>query len=61
MRSAGWSGSIGTYAPPAFSTACMPITSSSERRMPRATSDSGPTPSAIRNRARRLTRSSNSA
>ncbi len=54
MRSAGYSGSIGTYMPPALSTASMPTTSSVRRGTAIATGRSGPTPSSTRRRARRL-------
>ena len=43
-RSAGYAGSSGTYAPPAFSTARMPTTSSRLRSRQIPTRTSGPTP-----------------
>src|SRR5574340_578757 len=61
LRSTGWSGSSGTYPPPASSTAQIPTTISIERPIATPTSDSGPTPREIRYRANRLTRASSSA
>ena len=45
-RSFGYAGSKGTYAPPALRMPNNPMTISNERSKQRATSTSGPTPSA---------------
>ncbi|MNV27121.1 hypothetical protein D3C71_1182590 [compost metagenome] len=55
-RSAGYSGSSGTYAPPAFRIASSPTTISKPRSSARPTRVSVPTPSAIRRCASRLAR-----
>ena len=48
IRPAGWSGANGTYTAPAFSTASMATTRSTDRGRTSATARSGPAPSPIR-------------
>ena len=60
-RSAGSSGSSGTYAPPAFRMARRPTTSSSDRSRLIATTDSEPTPTDWRCRASWFARALSSA
>src|SRR5215471_9125479 len=55
-RSAGCSGSTGTYAPPAFATPSTAATISTDRGSDTPTSTSGPTPRSISARARRFAR-----
>ncbi|KQU66156.1 hypothetical protein ASC88_11390 [Rhizobacter sp. Root29] len=55
-RSAGCDGSIGTYAPPAFSTASSATIKSNERGSETATRVSGLTPCAISRCASRFAR-----
>src|SRR3954469_24548336 len=59
-RSEGYSGSNGTYAPPAFHTANMATTISAPRGRHKPTRDSRPTPRATRPRATTSERASNS-
>jgi len=47
-RARGYSGSSGTYAPPAFTTATIATTISTDRSSKIPTSDSRPTPRSIR-------------
>ncbi|CAM5663505.1 hypothetical protein KAURM247S_08251 [Kitasatospora aureofaciens] len=61
IRAAGYSGSIGRYAAPVFSTARIATTSSAERGSATATRRSGPAPRAISAFASRFVRASNSA
>ncbi len=59
-RARGYSGSTGTYAPPAFRTASRATASSTERGRTSATRVSGPTPCPASQCARRLARASSS-
>ena len=60
-RSAGYSGSSGRYAAPAFSVPTIATTISTERSIEIATMSSGPIPSAIRLHASWFARASSSA
>ena len=61
MRSAGTSGSIGRYAPPALSTPRIATIISGERSETSATIESAPTPRSTKRRATAFARSSSSA
>ena len=56
IRARGYSGSTGTYAPPAFHTASTATTRSTDLGSEMATRVSGPTPSPARWPASRLAR-----
>ena len=61
MRSAGYSGSIGRYAAPLFSTPTNPTIISTDRGSDNPTMSSGPIPSAINEWASRFARRFSSA
>ncbi len=61
IRSAGYDGSTGRYAPPAFHTASNATTRSTDRSNITPTTDSAPTPRSVSTPANRDARSSNSS